>query len=77
VNREAEVREVCRLLEADPEISRISPDGERLYMMVEGEILCISGMPWNEMSEEQIDMHLELARVEYAASKGGSLYKDT
>lgn len=57
-----ELNVVFKLLEEDPALSRISPDGKRLYIMVEGEVICVQGPQWNDLTEEQINTYLEKIR---------------
>lgn len=64
-----EIAIVTRLLIEDPETSRISPDGKRLFMLVEGQLLCLQGpKSWTEMTEDEVNGHLERARLRYFAS---------
>lgn len=64
-----ELNAVFKLLEKEPETSRISADGKRLYIVVEGQICCLTGPLWGDMSEKEINATLDRARETYHRSQ--------
>lgn len=60
---EAEAR-IYKALQANPGLFYITPEGDRLYLLVTGGMLCITPYPernMNEMSEIELNELIQLA----------------